>query len=60
MEELIEKLLDRGCQVIDSSDELYKTLEALDSEDWIDLSESLDGAGFSITYNNVNDCFVIS
>ena len=60
MEELLNTLLDAGCQVIDANNKLYQQLSNLDSEDWIDLSESLDGAGFTIRYNNIEDCFIIS
>lgn len=56
--ELLEKLC--KCQIIDIHNELYQILNDIDEEDMIDLKESLDGGGYNLTYNNLDDCFVIS
>lgn len=58
MEQLIEKLC--RVQIIKSDSDLYRELNNIEGEEWVDLVESLDGAGYSIKYNNLEDCFVIS
>ena len=58
MEQLIEKLC--SVQIIKSDSDLYRELNNIEGEEWVDLVESLDGAGYSIKYNNLEDCFVIS
>lgn len=58
MDKLIEKL--SKVQIIKNDSDLYRELNAIEGEEWVDLMESLDGAGYTLKYNNLEDCFVIS
>ena len=56
-EELIGTLM--HCQIIGVDNELYNILAEIDTEDWIYLVESLNSAGYGISFNNNEDCYVV-
>lgn len=47
------------CQIIDVNDVLYSILNDIEDEDMIYLQKVLNSAGYHLTYNNNDDCFIV-
>lgn len=58
METLIKELC--RIQIIKNDSALYRELNNIEGEEWVDLIQALDQQGYQLRYNNLEDCFVIS
>lgn len=47
------------CQIIDNKDDIYNELSNLNDDEYYQIIHDLNGAGYGIKYNNIEDCYVI-
>lgn len=47
-------------RIVGNTDPLYKEIEAIEGDEWVELLDTLATHGLTIKYNNNEDCFAIA